>query len=61
MRVCIHRGSKEIGGSCVEVISGGKRLLIDLGLLNYIYFEGEDHKVTGIETSLKQCIVKNNI
>jgi len=32
MRVCIHRGSKEIGGSCVEVISGGKRLLIDLGL-----------------------------
>ena len=32
MQVCIHRGSKEIGGSCVEVISGGKRLLIDLGL-----------------------------
>ena len=32
MRVCIHRGSKEIGGSCVEVTSGGKRLLIDLGL-----------------------------
>ena len=24
MQVCIHRGSKEIGGSCVEVISGGK-------------------------------------
>lgn len=32
MQVCIHRGSKEIGGSCVEVISSGKRLLIDLGL-----------------------------
>jgi len=32
MRACIHRGSKEIGGSCVEVISDGKRLLIDLGL-----------------------------
>ena len=32
MKVCIHRGSKEIGGSCVEVISHGKRLVIDLGL-----------------------------
>jgi len=32
MQVCIHRGVKEIGGSCVEVICGGKRLLIDLGL-----------------------------
>jgi len=32
MRVCIHRGSKEIGGSCVEVIFGGKRFLIDFGL-----------------------------
>jgi ribonuclease J len=32
MQVCIHRGSKEIGGSCVEVISQGKRLIIDLGL-----------------------------
>jgi len=33
MKVCIHRGSKEIGGSCVEVISfSGKRLVIDFGL-----------------------------
>jgi len=32
MQVCIHRGSKEIGGSCVEVISGSKRLVIDIGL-----------------------------
>ncbi len=32
MRVCIHRGSKQIGGSCVEVESHGQRLLIDLGL-----------------------------
>ena len=32
MRVCIHRGSKQIGGSCVEVESQGQRLLIDLGL-----------------------------
>jgi ribonuclease J len=32
MRICIHRGSRQIGGSCVEIESLGKRLLIDLGL-----------------------------
>ena len=32
MRVCIHRGSKQIGGSCVEVESSGQRLLVDFGL-----------------------------
>jgi ribonuclease J len=32
MQVCIHRGANEIGGSCVEIVCGGKRLLIDLGL-----------------------------
>ena len=32
MRVCIHRGTKEIGGSCVELESQGKRLILDLGL-----------------------------
>jgi len=32
MQVCIHRGAKEIGGSCIELISKGKRLIIDLGL-----------------------------
>ena len=32
MRICIHRGSKQIGGSCVEVQSSDKRLLIDFGL-----------------------------
>jgi len=32
MKICIHRGSKEIGGSCVELESQGQRLLLDLGL-----------------------------
>jgi hypothetical protein len=27
MRVCIHRGTQEIGGTCVEVESQGKRLV----------------------------------
>lgn len=32
MEVTIHRGAKEIGGSCVEVSAGGTRLIIDVGL-----------------------------
>lgn len=32
MRACIRRGSKQIGGSCIEIEQDGKRLLIDLGL-----------------------------
>jgi ribonuclease J len=32
MQVCIHRGTKQIGGTCVELISLGKRILVDLGL-----------------------------
>ncbi|MBW1812661.1 MAG: hypothetical protein JRJ39_02995 [Deltaproteobacteria bacterium] len=32
MKVCIHRGSHEIGGSCVEIESQGKRIVLDIGL-----------------------------
>jgi ribonuclease J len=32
MKIKIHRGAKEIGGSCVELESQGQRILIDLGL-----------------------------
>ncbi len=32
MKIIIHRGSKEIGGSCVEVEARGQRLLLDIGL-----------------------------
>jgi len=32
MNLTIHRGSKEIGGTCVEVESQGQRLLLDIGL-----------------------------
>src|SRR4051812_25762624 len=31
MRVCIHRGAAEIGGSCVEVEQDRFRLILDLG------------------------------
>jgi len=32
MRICIRRGAKQIGGTCIEVESQGKRLLLDIGL-----------------------------
>lgn len=31
MKVCIHRGAKELGGICIEVESDGKRILLDIG------------------------------
>ena len=32
MKLTIHRGTHEIGGSCVEIESKGKRIVVDLGL-----------------------------
>ncbi|MCX5653943.1 MAG: MBL fold metallo-hydrolase [Planctomycetota bacterium] len=32
MRVCIHRGTHEIGGTCVEIEAQGKRIVLDIGL-----------------------------
>jgi ribonuclease J len=32
MKVIIHRGTKEIGGSCVELIAESSRILIDFGM-----------------------------
>ena len=30
--VCIHRGTQQIGGTCIELSCQGKRMLLDLGL-----------------------------
>ena len=32
MRVRIHRGTREIGGTCIEVEAQGKRIALDVGL-----------------------------
>ncbi len=32
MKVCIHRGTKEIGGTCIELEAQGRRIVLDLGL-----------------------------
>ncbi|MFA6132788.1 MAG: MBL fold metallo-hydrolase [Phycisphaerae bacterium] len=31
MRVCIHRGTHQIGGTCVEIESQGQRFVLDIG------------------------------
>jgi ribonuclease J len=30
--ICVHRGTHEIGGTCIELESQGKRLVLDIGL-----------------------------
>jgi ribonuclease J len=32
MKVCIHRGANQIGGTCVEIEAQGKRIVLDVGL-----------------------------
>ncbi|MDP6631517.1 MAG: MBL fold metallo-hydrolase, partial [Kiritimatiellia bacterium] len=32
MKVCIHRGAHQIGGTCVELECQGKRLVLDIGV-----------------------------
>ena len=31
MRVRIHRGTQEIGGTCIEIEAQGKRIALDVG------------------------------
>jgi ribonuclease J len=31
MKICIRRGAKQIGGTCIEIESQGKRLILDIG------------------------------
>ena len=42
MEIIIHRGTRQIGGSCVEIGSGADRILLDLGLT---LSTGEDEPV----------------
>ncbi|MCY4501729.1 MAG: MBL fold metallo-hydrolase [Alphaproteobacteria bacterium] len=32
MRICIHRGTREIGGTCIEIEAEGSRIALDVGL-----------------------------
>ena len=32
MKICIHRGTREIGGTCIELEAEGRRIALDVGL-----------------------------
>ena len=32
MEVCIHRGARQIGGTCIELAAKGRRLVLDVGM-----------------------------
>ena len=32
MRICIHRGTREIGGTCIELEAQGQRVVLDVGM-----------------------------
>ena len=32
MKIRIHRGTKEIGGTCIEMEAQGRRIALDVGL-----------------------------
>ena len=63
MRLTIHRGTHEIGGSCVELCSASNktRIVIDIGmpLVNAegSTFEWRDHKRLSLEQLLEQRIL----
>lgn len=32
MKIIVHRGSRQVGGSCIEIAAGGSRIVLDAGL-----------------------------
>ena len=44
MKIRIHRGTKEIGGTCIEIEAQGKRIALDVGLPLDAPDDPEEHK-----------------
>lgn len=43
MKVCIHRGTRQIGGTCIEIEAQGLRIAVDVGLpLDAADYDGPD-------------------
>jgi len=64
MRICIHRGSKQIGGSCVEVEYAGKRIVLDMGMpldaeINDKKYLPSIHGLDGSDGSLLAILVSH--
>jgi len=61
MKLIIHRGTKEIGGSCVELSAGNGRILIDFGIplvtRDHKPFDSNSLKGKTIQDLKAQCIL----
>ena len=57
----IHRGTKEIGGSCVEVWTENTRILLDFGMplleKNGNAFDFNKYKALNVDELVKQSIL----
>mgnify|MGYP001558474077 CR=1 FL=1 len=63
MKLTIHRGSKQIGGSCVEVSTASTRVILDVGLplddLMADRSKGKRNQPDDRETLLRQGVIPN--
>ena len=60
MKLIIHRGAREIGGSCVELASGNSRIIIDLGL-PLIDKKGESFNSSVLQGKSIEGLISENI
>jgi ribonuclease J len=60
MQLTIHRGTKEIGGSCVELQADNSRILIDFGM-PLIDSDGERFDSRSLEGKTREELVQLNI
>jgi len=60
MQIIIHRGTHEIGGSCVEIKSGQSRIILDIGM-PLVEKSGEKFKFSRYEYLNGQELVNNGI
>jgi len=60
MNIVIHRGTKEIGGSCVELQAANSRILIDFGM-PLVDGDGERFDSKSIEGKAREELVQSNI
>ena len=60
MRIIIHRGTHQIGGSCVELETGGTRILLDFGMPLQDAF-GSDFNERGIDGKSLNKLIEDNV
>ncbi|HAA42919.1 MAG TPA: hypothetical protein DCE02_02785, partial [Ruminiclostridium sp.] len=60
MQIIIHRGSHEIGGSCVEIIHNKSRIIVDIGI-PLVDSEGNKFDAARYKKNSGQELVKQGV